>query len=172
MDVTPFLPLRPAPAIVFDQLAARADSPRFMVPDGDGYRPVTWRTFADQIRECALGLQPTLAAGDRACIFAPNSVEWMSAALAIQAAGGVMVPIYGSSTAEQAAYVIDHSDAKVVFVDTDTLLRRVIDAMGSCERVERVVLIDSALEASLAELPEAQRARFVTFEQLRDEGRQ
>ena len=47
-----------------------------------------------------------------------NSVEWIAAALAIQAAGGVMVPIYPANTAAQAAYVAQHSDAKVLFVDT------------------------------------------------------
>ena len=53
----------------------------------------------------------------------------MAAALAIQAAGGVMVPIYPAWTAEQAAYVLAHSDAKVLFVDTPALLGRVLRAL-------------------------------------------
>ena len=44
--------------------------------------------------------------------------------MGIQAAGGVIVPVYPSSTAEQAAYVIRHCDAKVVFVDGAPLLAR------------------------------------------------
>ena len=83
--------------------------------------------------------------GERACVFAPNRVEWMSAALGIQAAGGVMVPVYASSTAEQAAYVVEHSDARIVFVDTPALVARVLAAWPAYAAVERVVLRDDAI---------------------------
>ena len=81
----------------------------------DGARvTVTGRTAAE-LEDVALfcrdrGLRP----GDRAAIFAHNRVEWMSAALGIQAAGGVMVPIYPASTTDQAAYIVSHSEAALV----------------------------------------------------------
>src|ERR1700677_4645934 len=99
MDVTRYLEPRIAPSGVFDDLEARADWVRFKVPaagsaPGGAWKDVTTRQFADEIRLLSLfllesGLQP----GDRACVLAPNSVDWGAAALAIQAAGGVMVPI-------------------------------------------------------------------------------
>ncbi len=117
MDVTPYLDLAPAPCVVFGQLAERGETPRFMVRQGaDAWRPVSWDEFAAAIRRAARylidsGLQP----GERAAVLGTNSVEWVVAALAIQAAGGVMVPIYPSCTPEQVAYVVAHSDAQVVF---------------------------------------------------------
>jgi len=117
-----------------------------MLPDGDDWRAVTWQAFADQIRVVALYLSTEMKNGDRACIFAPNRVEWLSAALGIQAMGGVMVPIYGSSTAEQAGYVVEHSDSKVVFVDTPYLLGRVLEAWPRYDAVRRVVLLDDSLD--------------------------
>jgi long-chain acyl-CoA synthetase len=114
MDVSKYLDLRIAPRAVFDALAmpGRNDKPRFIVR-GDA---VTWQAFADQIRDLALYLAATgFQRGDRAAIFAPNSVAWAAAALATQAVGGVMVPIYAASTPEQLGYILDHSDAKVVF---------------------------------------------------------
>jgi long-chain acyl-CoA synthetase len=149
MNVTPYLEVKPAPHAVFDCLEERAERPRFMVPEADGgWRPVSWQAFADEIREIALccaeaGLEP----GDRAAVFAPNRVEWLSAALGIQAAGGVMVPIYAASTSEQAAYVIDHSDAKLLFVDTPALLERALEALPQCPKLLRVVLLDATLDA-------------------------
>ena len=115
--------------------------------DGD-WRAVTWGAHARQIRDVALFLASAgLKGGERACVFAPNRVEWMSAALGIQAAGGVMVPVYASSTAEQAAYVVEHSDARVVFVDTPALVARVLASVGRATRaVERIVLLDDALD--------------------------
>jgi long-chain acyl-CoA synthetase len=151
IDITPYTELKIAPRAVFDSLPERRSRVRFMVPTAGGdWRAVTWGAFATQIRHLALFLGTTgLGSGDRGAIFAPNRVEWMSAALAIQASGGVMVPVYAANTPEQAAYVVQHSDAKVVFVDTPALLGRVFEAWDAYEAVERVVLLDDGLDAAL-----------------------
>lgn len=149
MDVTPYLELKPAPAWVFERLQERRSRVRFMLPTPDGdWRAVTWGAYAAGIQDLGAFLVASgLKSGDRAAIFAPNRVEWMTAALGIQAAGGAMVPIYPSSTAEQAAYVIEHSDAKFVFVDTEALLERVLERWDALVKVERVILLDDALSA-------------------------
>jgi long-chain acyl-CoA synthetase len=97
--------------------------------------------------------------GTRAAIYAGNRVEWMSAALAIQAAGGVMVPIYPSSTVEQTGYVVEHSDAKVVFVDGKALLARLLST-GALANVDAIVTLDDQLDAMgvLSELSAKMRA--------------
>src|SRR5581483_8701055 len=146
MDVTPFLELGIAPRAVFARLADHGDKARFMVPAaGGGWTPVTWAAFADQIRDMALFVAGQTGPGDRAAIFAPNRVEWLSAALGIQAAGGVMVPIYASNTAEQMAYIVNHSDTKVLCVDGAPLLERVLSAWDELSGVGRVVLLDDGL---------------------------
>jgi long-chain acyl-CoA synthetase len=150
MDVQRYLDLKPAPRAVFDNLAERKSRVRFMLPTPDGdWRAITWGAFAREIREVALFLASIgIESGDRGAVFAPNRVEWLSAALAIQSAGGVMVPIYPASTAEQAAYVVAHSDARVVFVDTATILERVFAAWNDYANVERVVLLDDGIDAA------------------------
>ena len=153
MDITPYLELRIAPRAVFDSLDERRTRARFMLPTGKGgsgdWRSVTWGAFAEQIRHAALFLTAAgLKSGERGAVFAQNRVEWMSAALAIQAAGGVMVPIYASSTAEQAAYVAQHSDAKVVFVDGAPLLAKIFESWSAYASAERIVLLDDALDAA------------------------
>jgi long-chain acyl-CoA synthetase len=150
MDITPYLELKPAPRAVFDRLPTHRARARFMIPAADGdWRCVTWGGFAGMIRDLGLWLQSVgVTPGDRAVVFAPNRVEWGAAALAIQAAGAVMVPLYGASTASQAAYVIDHSDARVVFVDTPALLGRLFEVWAQLPKVERVVLLDEAVDAA------------------------
>jgi long-chain acyl-CoA synthetase len=163
IDIASYSELKIAPRAVFDSLPRRRSRVRFMVPLKDGdYRAVTWGAFASQIRRAALylgsaGLAPGRHDGGmppRAAIFAPNRVEWISAALAVQAAGGVMVPVYPASTAEQAAYVVEHSDARVVFVDTPALLGRLFEVWDALGAVERFVLMDDAIDpaAVLADL--------------------
>jgi long-chain acyl-CoA synthetase len=143
MDITKYLEIKPAPRAVFDTLEERRTRVRFMLPTPDGdWKSVTWGAYAKGIRQATLflasvGLQP----GDRAAVFAPNSVEWISSALAIQAAGGVLVPIYPANTAPQAAYVAQHSDAKVVFVDTAAILSRIFEAWDEYAHVSRIVTL-------------------------------
>ena len=150
MDITPFRDLRIAPRAIFDSLPERRSRVRYMVPAPSGdWQAVTWGAHAREIREIALFLaQNGVTSGARACVFAPNRVEWMSAALAIQAAGGVMVPIYGSSTSDQAAYIAEHSDAKVVFVDSPALVGRVLEAWDRYASVDRIVLLDDTLDVA------------------------
>ena len=144
MDVTPFLELKPAPRALFDQAAVRKAQPRFMLPTPDGdWRAVTWGAYAKMTEHAALFLAAAgLKHGDRAAVFGSNSVEWISAALAIQAAGGAMVPVYPASTAEQAAYVARHSDARAVFVDA-AQLPKVFERWADFAAAERIVTLNA-----------------------------
>ncbi|MBL8682985.1 MAG: long-chain fatty acid--CoA ligase [Myxococcales bacterium] len=186
MDVTPYLQkIEPAPVAVFNRLETHRDKPRFLLPRADGqWTPVTWGQFATEIEELgAYLIGRGIVHRDRGAVFAPNRVEWMSAALAIEAAGGVMVPVYPASTAEQAAYVIEHSDARVVFVDTAPLLAKLYAAAASMAAVEAVVLLDDAVDAAavaeqssakhpaLASAISALRERVVRFSDARSKGR-
>ena len=148
MDVSRFMELEIAPRAVFKDLASKKDQPRFFVPDAGAWRPVTWGAFAQEIRELALFLGTILKTGDRGAVFAPNRVEWASAALAIQAAAGVIVPIYPASTVEAVSYVASHSDAKVIFVDTPALVARLAQAKDALGAVEKIVLLDDRLDGA------------------------
>ncbi len=68
----------------------------------------------------ATGVEP----GQRVAIWAPNSIEWIVAALAITSVGGVLVPVNTRFKGAEAAYVLARSDARVLFtvrgfLDTD-----------------------------------------------------
>ena len=147
MDITPFLDSKIAPRAVFDGLAERKTRPRFMVPTPDGdYRVVTWGAFADMIKRCALflasaGFEPR----DRGAIFSTNHVEWIAAALAIQSAGGVMVPIYPASTPDQAAYIAKHCEAKVIFVAAP-LLPRILESWSEYGATARFVTFEEDVD--------------------------
>lgn len=102
---------RPAPTILFEAAKVHGDKIRFFTPD-----PVTWTEYADTIKAfacCLLDLE--VQPGESVAIYAHNSVEWASAALAIQAIGAVLVPIYPASTDAQCQYILDHSDTRFVF---------------------------------------------------------
>lgn len=130
MDPRRIPDLAPAPTAIFARLPEWRQRPRYHVQDGSGrWRAVSWGGHGERIRQLALFLAAgPLAPGERAAVFAPNRVAWMEAALAIQAAGGVLVPVYPLSTPEQAARVVAHSDARVVFVDCAACVQAMLAA--------------------------------------------
>jgi len=187
MDVTPFIArIDAAPLAVFKRLPTHKDRPRFMLPkQGGGWDAVTWGQFATEIEEIgAYLIDRGVAHRDRGAVFAPNRVEWMSAALGLEAAGGVMVPVYPASTAEQAAYILEHSDSKVVFVDTPALLSRLFAASAALGNVATIVQLDDSVDASKVaesaiekglcsrEAAQALRERVVPWSSARAKGRE
>lgn len=147
MDVSAFLDLQIAPRAVFESLPERRSRVRFMVPNGNDWTAVTWGAYAAQIRRIGLFMVSAgIKTGDRAAILAPNRVEWMSAALGIQAIAGVMVPIYPTSTADQIRYIVRHSDARVMFVDTAELLSRLYQAWSDLDGIKKIVLFSDDLD--------------------------
>ncbi|MEZ4302455.1 MAG: AMP-binding protein, partial [Polyangiaceae bacterium] len=82
---------------------------------------------------------------DRGAIFSTNHVEWVAAALAIQAAGGVMVPVYPASTPDQAGYIARHCEAKVVFVAAP-LLPRILESWADYASVARIVTFEDSVD--------------------------
>jgi acyl-CoA synthetase (AMP-forming)/AMP-acid ligase II len=64
-----------------------------------------------------------LVKGDRVAIWAPNSALWIVAALGLQRAGAVLVPINTRYLGDEAAFVLKKSHAQMLFTSTDFLGR-------------------------------------------------
>ncbi|WP_327432398.1 AMP-binding protein [Streptomyces sp. NBC_01236] len=81
----------------------------------DGSRRWSFRELEQQMAEAvkatvALGVEP----GDRVGLCAPNSAEWIFAALGIQGAGGVIVPLNTRFKAAEISYILRKSGAKAL----------------------------------------------------------
>ncbi|PXY33072.1 AMP-dependent synthetase/ligase [Prauserella endophytica] len=83
------------------------------------WRDVTAREFAAEALAVAKGLiKAGLKQGDRVGLMSKTRYEWTLIDFAIWAAGGVTVPIYETSSAEQVHWILSDSGAKAVFVET------------------------------------------------------
>jgi fatty-acyl-CoA synthase/long-chain acyl-CoA synthetase len=90
-------------------------------PDADalieGERRLTWRRFRverDRLAAALVGLG--LTPGAHVVLYGPNSLEYLLASAATRAAGAIPVPMNHRLSAEEVAYVLDDSDAALVFV--------------------------------------------------------
>ena len=100
------------------------EADRVMVsrPLGDGWQPVTAREFDEEIRATAKGLIASgIQLGDRVAIMAKTRYEWTVLDFAIWYAGGVVVPIYETSSPEQIEWILNDSSAVAIVVETPAL---------------------------------------------------
>ena len=82
-----------------------------------------------------------ISRGDRVAILSENRPEWTIADFACQLLGLVSVPIYSTLTAEQSAFILQDSEARVVFVSSEQQLRKV-EAIRTQTQVEKIVVMD------------------------------
>lgn len=79
---------------------------------------LTYREVERASREVAAALMGLgIERGDRIAIWGVNSAEWIIAALGIQAAGGVLIPIGTRLRGREAAGILNDSRARIVFCD-------------------------------------------------------
>jgi len=153
----------PASIPALAQWAATAYGERAMVVDGPtrlSFRAVGSLALQATQAAMATGIRP----GDRVAIWAPNSWEWIVAALGALGAGAWLVPVNTRFKGEEAAYVLDRVDATALFtvtgfLDTDypELLRAVSPGLRCLERL--VMLAGSDDDGARA------------FDEFLDEGR-
>ena len=90
--------------------------------EGETWTPVTHAELAREVVDLAAGLMAWgLQAGERVAIMAGTSYEWMLCDFAIWTAGGVTVPIYETSSAEQVEWILGDSGAVAAFLGSDDL---------------------------------------------------
>ena len=77
----------------------------------------TWAQMMDQARRMARHLQDRgLQPGDRIAMLSKNCAHFFMVELAIWMAGGTTVAIFPTETAETVRYVLEHSEASLLFV--------------------------------------------------------
>jgi len=120
----PALAQIPATANLADAVFRRAaERPQAVVirrPDPEGgWQDVTAAQFSGEVTAVAKGLVAAgIEAGDRVALMSRTRYEWTLIDYAIWVAGAVTVPVYETSSAEQAEWILTNSGARACFVET------------------------------------------------------
>jgi HIP---CoA ligase len=109
------------PAVVAWAAREFGDAEALADPAPGGSR-ISYRELGSRVGAVAGALiDGGLAPGDRVAVWAPNTCEWVLAALGALSAGGVLVPVSTRFTGPEALDVIGRSGARVLFVASDFL---------------------------------------------------
>lgn len=106
---------------VFDNATAHGSAVVYRRRGADGaWSDVTAARFGQQVAEVASGLIAAgVEAGDRVALLSRTRYEWSLIDYAILTVGGVTVPIYETSSAEQIDWILSDSGAVGIVVESD-----------------------------------------------------
>ncbi|MDP6743016.1 MAG: AMP-binding protein [SAR324 cluster bacterium] len=115
------------PKLLLDHSKRRGDSPANRHKDFGIWQSWTWSEVAKEVRNLACGLAKLgFKRGDKLAVIGDNRPRLYWSMVAAQALGGIPVPLYQDSVAEEMVYVLENSDAKFAIVQnqeqTDKLL--------------------------------------------------
>ena len=82
------------------------------------------------------------ARNDTLVIIGDNRPRLYGAMIAAQALGGVPVPAYQDSVAEEIQYVVDHAEARFIIAENQEQVDKALEIREQCPRVERVIYCD------------------------------
>ncbi|HHO75083.1 MAG TPA: long-chain fatty acid--CoA ligase [Deltaproteobacteria bacterium] len=107
------------------------------------YAPISWRKMRDMVENLSLGLLCLgVERSEIVTIFSENCWEWLVADLAALSIGAADAPIYATNSGPEAAYIINDSGAKIVFVSDKDHLDRVLSVKSDITGVKHIITFD------------------------------
>ena len=121
---------------------------------GGRWRDMSARAFRDQVRQVATGLMALgLEAGSAIGIMAHTSYEWTLLDFAAWEAGLIVVPIYETSSPEQAQWILTDADVRLVVVEDaamETMLTSLTAAVPELSGLRVLSLAKGAITELMA----------------------
>ncbi len=131
------------PAMVIAAMKKYAKTDTLNHKRGDNWEHISGEIFLQRVRHVALGLsQLGIKTGDRVAIISENRPEWSITDLAILSVGAVNVPIYTTQSVEQINYILQDSEAKVLFVSGRRIFKHTMPGIEGVESLDMLVFFD------------------------------
>jgi long-chain acyl-CoA synthetase len=126
-----------------ERVAEHPDRVALRHKSGGRWHDITWKDYGDVV---ARGGKALLALGfkngDKISLLSGNRPEWHFADIAAMAVGGATAAIYSTNSPEQVAYIADHSDSRVAFVDGPDQLQKILKMRSELPKLEKVVVFE------------------------------
>jgi len=139
---------------VFFTVVSRNDDRAMLTRESDAWQPITSAQIHRWVVATARQMQSWgISKGDRVVILSENRPEWAVTDFATLLLGGIVVPIYATTTPEQVLYLLQHSEARIAFVSTRQQYEKV-ESICAQTKIERIVVMEKCDD--LPDVPQMQ----------------
>jgi long-chain acyl-CoA synthetase len=123
-----------------DRTAAKA----VMFKKSNSWVSKTWPEYYNDVEKTGAGLHALgVQSQDRVAVMSSTRYEWSVTDLATMGIHGIVVSIYQNNTAEDVLYILENSQAKILFVEDDAGMDVWDEIAAQCPFVEKIILFDS-----------------------------
>ena len=129
--------------MVFSTARKQGNQVAMTYAHGDRWNPVSWNEYADGARSVGAALlhfeyEPGWGVG----ILGNNRPEWLMTHIGSMSVRALPTGVYQTSTAEQVAYILNHSEARVAIVDTLEQWEKIKSCIKQLPLLKAVVVMD------------------------------
>ncbi len=131
------------PKLLLRNAREHADRPAIRHKDFGIWQTWTWAQLADEVRAFAVGLRKIgVERGDTVAIIGDNRPRLYATFAAVQSLGGVPVPVYQDSVADEMAYVLEHAEVQFAVVEDQEQVDKVISVSDRLPKLRKIVYDD------------------------------
>src|SRR5947209_4213397 len=136
-------PLDTFPKLLLAHAQRRPGRPAMREKDYGIWQSWSWAEVAREVEALAGGLRALgFERGDKLAIIGDNRPRLYWAIAAAQALGGVPVPVYQDSIADEMAFVLDHAEVRFAIVEDQEQVDKLVLVKERCPLLEVVIFCD------------------------------
>jgi len=128
--------------------AANSDKVAYRYKSGGEWKNVTWREQAETCKKISKGLLALgVKKGGHVNILSQTRLDWVQCDFGIVNCGAVTVGIYPTNLPPDCTYIINHSDAEVIFVENQEQLDKIAQIRKDTPLLRQIIIFDGASSA-------------------------
>ena len=113
------------------------------------WKDISWNAFQQQLDQLSLAfLACNIQVQDKIAIFANNMSRWTIADIAALQVRAITVPIYATNTAQQAEFILNHADVKILFVGDQEQYNQALEIAHQCPQLQKIVAMKEQIQLS------------------------
>jgi len=134
---------RSIPQKIFERVRETPDLVLFINKEQGKWRDITWKEVGGIITEVSNGLLALgLKTDEKVCILSENRLEWLYADFGIISSGGVTAAIYPSNLSDEVEYIVNHCEAKIIFVSNAGQLKKLEGWETRMKGLKKIIMIE------------------------------
>ena len=131
------------PRCLLDQALRNGEKPAIREKYLGIWQTWTWREVSEQVRVLACGLAAVgFKRGDKLALIGDNRPRLYWSMSAAQCLGGIPVPMYQDSVADELQYVVEHAEVRFAVAENQEQVDKLLEIMDRCPRLEFIIYCD------------------------------